>query len=177
MEDREIIERLLPTDDELKQEILSRIATRISGVRYSDPDTGEDYIDDSALMDAVRTEAIRMAHETIKAKVDAIVEAALNEGFVPTNQWGEAKSEERTTLREMIVQEAKSWLARPRNSYDSNKTALQSLVSDIINDVWKKELEKETSAVAAQVKAGINAKLTDKITEAVAALLRDPARK
>jgi hypothetical protein len=177
MSDQDIIKMLIPSTEQVKEEILNRIATRVCGAARSDPETGEDYFDDSAIMREIRTEAVKMAHESIREKVDAIVEATLREGIIETNPWGEPKpGSTRRTLREIIVKNAQEWIERPADHY-SKRTPLETLVAEIVAKVWTAELEKQATAAAKAVRDGITERFANKINEAVAAIMRNPAGK
>lgn len=108
----------------------------------------------------IRDEEIR---EAVKPTVLGAIDVAIQE----TNRWGEPTGEP-TSLRELILKEAKELLNRPVDNYHREKgTVLQSVVRDAVSKTLRAELDAVLKAEKEKVVAAVRAQAAELIAEAV----------
>lgn len=106
----------------------------------------------------------------IEFQVGDIITEALNGEINSTNSFGEVRAGTPKTLREMVIDEAKAWLAKPiGDSYARNRTThFQKYLADTIDSAFKRELEKELNDAKALAKQNIASTAAIVIAEKIA---------
>lgn len=119
---------------------------------------------------SLRKRFLEIREEEIRRAVQPIVIDAINAPVQKTNTFGEATGGT-TTVRELIVAEAKKIAERPfdtsYNSRSGNETALGKFVREQIAAAFTKELAAVVAAEKAKVVAAVRAKAADLIADAV----------
>ncbi|QDY06126.1 hypothetical protein FJK98_02250 [Micromonospora sp. HM134] len=104
----------------------------------------------------------------IRAAVQAEIATAMTAPIQRTNTFG-APMGEPTTLTELVIAEAKSYLTRKvDDSYRSNgQTVVQKFIAEAVDKAIKKELAEAIADEKAKVVAAVRAKAADLIASAV----------
>jgi hypothetical protein len=123
------------------------------------------------IMDADVRRDIRKA---ITAQVEATVAAAVGEAVTgeirKTNEWGESVGPV-TTMRELIIKEAKDYLSKPNDRYDSKKgTRAHELIRAEVDKAIKADLDDALKAARAEVTQMLKAKAAEAIAATVAGM-------
>lgn len=104
----------------------------------------------------IRDEVRKAVLPTIQAEVAQVVREALTGEIQRTNRWGETEGEP-TTLRDLIADDVKAYLAEPAKKWhsDERKNGFRELLREQVDEVMKRELtdevKKARAAVAKQV--------------------------
>lgn len=123
------------------------------------------------IMDADVRRDIRKA---IQARVEAVVADAVGDAVTgeirKTNEWGESVGPV-TTMRDMIIKEAKDFLAKPADNYARDKgTKAQVLIRAEVDKAIKEDLDGALKAARAEVTALLKAKAADAIAATIAGM-------
>lgn len=108
------------------------------------------------LTDDVRRRMKQVTGEEIKAAVQPLIKAALDEGFQPTDSFGSPKGDP-TTLRDMIVQEAKRDLGASKQPgyHGSKQTLLEEIVGREVERAVREDLKQAMDDARKQVRAAV----------------------
>ena len=105
--------------------------------------------------------------EEIRARVAAEVEAVMADPVRQTNHYGEPTGTT-TTMRELILAEAKKFLSQPVDAYSRDKgTVLQAWLRQEVEKTIKTELAAVLADEKAKVVAAVRAQASTLIAEAV----------
>lgn len=105
--------------------------------------------------------------EEIRARVAPDIEAAMAAPIRQTNRYGEPTGQA-TTMRELILEEARKFMERPVDQYSRDKgTVLQKWLRDAVEKTIKTELAEVLVDEKAKVVAAVRAKAADLIATAV----------
>jgi len=108
----------------------------------------------------------RVREEEIRAQLAPVIAEAVNNPIVHTSVYGEPTGKT-TTLRELIVKEAREALTRRSDNYGrSNETNLSKIVRAEVERVFTKEVADTVKKVRAQVVGQIGDTAKDQITAA-----------
>ena len=103
--------------------------------------------------------------EEIREQVRPLIAEALAGELQRTNSFGEPTGQA-TTLREMVVAEAKRVLGSPTDRYSSNgQTFVQKLVAEEVGRVFEADLRDAMAAEKAKAVAAVRAKAADLLAE------------
>jgi len=129
----------------------------------------------SDLYDGFRDRVQRIRDEEIRTQLTPVIAEALAKPIKRTNSYGESTGTE-TTLREVIVDEARKWLstkADDRYGRSSTETNLQKMIRDAVEDGFKAEI---ADAVKAAREAVVNQFGSD-VGDRVGAIVREALSK
>lgn len=116
--------------------------------------------------DGIRKRFQNLRDEEIRAQVAPIIAEAIHTPVVRTNVYGEPTGES-TTLRELVVKEAREALTRREDRYGrDNTTNLQKVIRAEVQAAFVKEVAAVVKEVRAQVVAEIGETARDQITKA-----------
>jgi hypothetical protein len=105
--------------------------------------------------------------EQIRAIVLPTVTEAIEAGIQKTDQWGSPVGQP-TTLRDLVLKEAKELISRPADSYDRKKgTVLEKVVREAVDRTIRAELSAVLAEEKAKVVAAVQAQAAELIAEAV----------
>jgi hypothetical protein len=90
---------------------------------------------------SLKTRVTEIRTELIREKLDPIIEAALQNPIRKTNSWGEA-SGEATTLRDVIMDEAKKAWTPNRNSYSNSDRSIDQVIAEAVRKELHGEVQK-----------------------------------
>lgn len=146
------LEESVPEDVTLGDEVARRITARLA--------RDEEY-------PGLRKRFLSIRDEEIRKAVEPIVQSAIAEPITLTNTYGQPTGGT-TTLTELIMAEAKSYISKSADSYNrSGETVLQKWVREQIAAAFAKELAAVLADEKAKVVAAVRAKAADLIAEAV----------
>lgn len=96
------------------------------------------------------------------------VEEALEASITRTNSYGEPTGKT-TTLREVIVDQAKQWLTKPGNSFGrrDNDTNVQYLIKQEVDRALTTELKAAVQDARSEVTEAVKAKAAEVLTETI----------
>lgn len=119
---------------------------------------------------AERVQTIR--DEEIRAALAPLITEALEKPFARTNAYGEPTGQS-TTLREVVVEQAKSYLAE-RDGYGGrdNPTRLQKAIREQVEAAFKAEVAQAVKDVREAVAKQFGGSVTDAVTAAVHEAMR-----
>lgn len=124
----------------------------------------------STAWNPLRERVLSVRDEQIREAVRPLIAQALAEPFTRTTEYGTPVGKP-TTLREIIVEEAKRLLAnahsRSNSNYIDRDTVLSKLIRETTDQVVAAELRKVIDDEKAKVVAAVRAKAADLIAEAV----------
>lgn len=151
---------------------------------HYDEETGDYITEDQTLADLVSEQIVRritkddewphlrtrvtdIRDEEIRSRVAPAVEAVMAEPIRKTNTYGEATGAS-TTMRELILDEAKKYMEKPADQYSRNGgTVLQKWVREEVEKTIKTELAAVLADEKAKVVAAVRAQASTLIAEAV----------
>lgn len=111
--------------------------------------------------------------ETIAELVRPQIEEALERSFTRTNSFGEPTGET-TTLREVIVEEAKRWLTKPGDGFSRRgETNVQHLINQEVDRALTSELKAAIQDARHEVTEAVKAKGAEVLTETIKRLAED----
>ena len=118
----------------------------------------------------LRDQVSKIRDEEIREQVRPLITEALTEPVQLTNQWGDpVPGAKQTTLREVIVAEARKQFTAKADSYSrSGQTILQKLVADEVTAAIRAVVADEVKRARAEVATQIGAM----VAESVAAGMR-----
>lgn len=148
--------------------------TPVVNVESDEPVTLADVIADRAVRSLVyedgrdlRRRITEIRDEEIRAAALPMVTAAIEAGIQQTNRWGEPDGQP-TSLRELILKEAKDLISRPADNYDRKKgTVLEKVVREAVDRTIRAELGAVLAEEKAKVVAAVQAQAAELIAEAV----------
>lgn len=148
--------------------------TPVVNVDTDEPVTLADVIADRAVRTLAYEDGRDLRHrigqirdEQIRAAVLPQVAAAIETGLQQTNSWGEPVGEP-TSLRDLILKEAKEAISRPADAYDRKKgTVLEKVVREAVDRTIRAELSAVLAEEKAKVVAAVQAQAAELIAEAV----------
>jgi hypothetical protein len=115
----------------------------------------------------IKRKFLEIRNEEIRKAVEPLVTEAISGPITKTNVYGEP-SGETTTIRELIMAEAKTLLTKSADQYNRNsETVLQKVVREQISAAFTKELAAVLAEEKAKVVAAVRAKGAELIAEAV----------
>lgn len=118
---------------------------------------------------ALQREVLSLRTEEIRAQLEPIVRAAIDQPMRKTNTYGEPTGEP-TTLRALIVAEVEALLKRPADQYSREKgTWLQALIREQVDKALRAELAEVLKEEKEKVVAAVRGKAAELIAEAVKA--------
>jgi uncharacterized membrane protein YheB (UPF0754 family) len=123
------------------------------------------------ILDADMRKDIRRAiQDKVLATVAEAVGDAVTGEIRQTNQWGEATGPV-TTMRELIIQEAKDYLSKPVDNYNRDKgTKATVLIRAEVDKAIKEDLNEALKVARAEVTALLKSKAADAIAATVAGM-------
>jgi hypothetical protein len=104
--------------------------------------------------------------EVIREAVRPMVEQAIAEPIQKTSAYGDVIGGT-TTLREVIVDEARKLLNKRADDYGSNRTVLQKVVAEEVHKAFAKEIAAEVAKARASVADEIGKQLAAAVTNAM----------
>jgi len=115
---------------------------------------------------AERVRTIR--DEEIRAQLTPVLAEAINTPIVKTNTYGEATGGS-TTLRELIVKEAREHLAHRDQSYNARdtRTVLQQMIDAAIQSAFKAELADAVKEAREAVVTGLGTTVAEMVADTV----------
>lgn len=148
--------------------------TPVINVETDDPVTLADVIADRAVRTLayedgrdLRRRIGEIRDEEIRELVKPIVLGAVDSAIQETNRWGEPTGKP-TTLRELVIKEAKALLTQPADNYNRGKgTVLEVAVRNVVDRAIRAELDKVLAEEKAKVVALVQGKAAELIAEAV----------
>lgn len=115
----------------------------------------------------LRKRFLDIRDEEIRKAIEPIVTEAISGEIHKTNTYGEPTGQT-TTIRELIMAEAKAYVTKSADSYNrGGETVLQKWVREQIATAFAKELATVMAEEKAKVVAAVRTKAADLIAEAV----------
>jgi len=114
----------------------------------------------------LRKRFLELRDEEIREQVKPLVTEALTGPIQKTNTYGEPTGQT-TSMRELVMAEAKKIVSKPTDSYGRGETFLQKLVREEISRAFIGELNKVMAAEKEKVVVAVRAKAAELIAEAV----------
>lgn len=125
------------------------------------------------LTDDVRRRMKQVTGDEIRAAVQPLIQAALDEGFQPTDSFGSPKGEP-TTLRDMIVQEARRDLGASKHPghHGSKQTLLEEIVGREVERAVREDLKQAMDEARKQVRAAVEKKGAEILAQTIERMAR-----
>lgn len=123
----------------------------------------------SDLYDGLRERVQKIRDEEIRAQLAPAIAEALANPIRRTNSWGETTGEE-TTLREVIVAEARKWLnSKKDDGYGraTNATNIQVMIRKAVEDAFQAEIADAVKQAREAVVTQLGTDVGDQITAVV----------
>lgn len=148
---------------DIRNEAISQAVSRVL--------RGDNY---TTFRDRIEREAIKEVRPAIEAAVSEVVRETLSETIHQTDRWGSRKSES-TTLREIIMEEARKFINRkPEKDYRGHVTrkGLDGMVYGMVKDLFATELRKDLEAAKQGLKGKINKRLGEELAVVISGMLK-----
>lgn len=147
----------VPTEEEIKHEVVERLF--------------------SALIREIREDIIREVKAQVRASIEAEISGILTKPFQPTDRYGNAVGNEKTTtLAEVIVATSRDYLQERVNNHGEKAydgpTRIKWMASQAAREAVEKDLKPVINEAKAEVTALIKARLATLFAETVTSALK-----
>lgn len=125
------------------------------------------------LTEDVRRRVKQITDEEIRAAVGPMLEQALFEGVQPTDSFGTPKGE-RTTLRDMVVQEVRRDIGASKQPgfHGSKQTLLEQIIGREVERVVREDLKQAMDEARKQVRAAVERKGAEVLAQTIERMAR-----
>jgi hypothetical protein len=126
------------------------------------------------LTEEVRRRVRQITDDQISAAVKPLIDAALSEGFQPTDSFGSPRGEP-TTLRDMVVKEVRYGLEASKQvgySGRNQQTLLQEIIGREVERVVREDLKQAMDEARKQVRAAVEQKGAEMLAQTIERMAR-----